>query len=159
MTSGVVGGIAICIVAACTPTDAPLADGPTVTYSRTGADGFDNKSLYVDLGAWQWRKVCFNVQAPPATDGDIHIELATDSWLGEGVLGLSSRSTNTIVVIDSATGFDLARIVAHEFGHILLDTGEHMSSNGVMNASPDGWKLTEADRDFACDFGFCDRCQ
>jgi len=63
-----------------------------------------------------------------------------------GVNGLADRDSNTILIADHLVGFQLAVVIAHEVGHVVLDTGEHTSC-GVMGSID--VVLCAADRELA----------
>lgn len=157
--------IALIILAACQPEEGevfPEAYGPRVTFEYTAQD-FTFDALYVELGMTAWRRACFDVRLPSdpgGTSGDIHIVIAAAPYLGEGVSGKADRESNIIVVRSDLETFRIASVVAHEAGHVLLNTHKHLDGWGVMRTPSYGWELLEDDLDFACEeAGFCDRCQ
>lgn len=89
----------------------------------------------------------------PATSDDcaITVGIVRDPQLrdGYGVDGTADRATNIATVDARWSGFDLTAIVAHEVGHIILNTPEHVA-DGVMSARGARWNLTDDDRDLAC---------
>lgn len=69
-----------------------------------------------------------------------------------GVVGLSDRANGTIEVDSRFSGLYLRHICAHEFGHILLNTGRHLPAEvtGIMQPSGSEIYPSEADWALAC---------
>lgn len=87
---------------------------------------------------------------PRETDCVITIGIKRESMLveREGTTALSNRAERYIVIDDRVTNpYDLTLAVAHEAGHILLDTAEH-TQGGVMGGS--STQLDQVDYELAC---------
>lgn len=97
-----------------------------------------------------------------AHDCTITIGMSRVAGLADGLAGrvdgMASRELQVIDVDAKWTEWALAAIVAHELGHILLATDEHLSAGavGVMAARGAAWDPTQADFDLACrTIGIC----
>jgi hypothetical protein len=64
--------------------------------------------------------------------------------------GMADRVTDTVLVDVTLYGKELAHVIAHETGHILLNTARHVGY-GVMDSV--GWlrRLSAQDRQLACE--------
>ena len=100
--------------------------------------------------------------------GDITINIRREVYTSEGCGGcvVLGHAQDTKVWVDPDLVGDAAQHVArHEFGHILLETSDHLPNTkmGIMNASPyrngvPTWILepTQDDYDLACQtIGVC----
>lgn len=69
-----------------------------------------------------------------------------------GAEGLADLNTNTIYVDSTATGLTFEGIVAHEVGHCVFESGDHLpvGSFGIMNAYVSDTIIpTQADLEYA----------
>ena len=114
-------------------------------------------------GASVWRPLGFRITTAPSrpecvrdwyVQGDydctITIGVQRDPLLREraGTNALSNRAERSIVIDSELTNaYDLTLAMAHEVGHIVLDTAEH-TSGGVMGGA--SAVLTSVDYEFAC---------
>lgn len=69
-----------------------------------------------------------------------------------GASALADNASRTIIIDSRYTDWALLANAAHEFGHILLDTGHHLPAGevGVMMASGAEWHVSTADYALAC---------
>ncbi len=83
------------------------------------------------------------------TDCVITIGIRRDPMLRdrEGTNALSNRADRSVTIDASLSGYDLIVAVAHEVGHIVLDTPEH-TRGGVMGGS--SAQLEAVDYELAC---------
>lgn len=67
--------------------------------------------------------------------------------------GMTDRGTREILLDPQWHGWALTSIVAHELGHVLLDTARHLAAGlrGVMQAHTSTWEPSAADRALACE--------
>lgn len=124
---------------------------------------------YVD-GARAWDALGFTVATVPLEldecDRDWHVQSVTDCIITigvkrdpmlrirEGTNALANISERHMTIDASVVDrFQLLTAVAHEAGHILLDTPEH-TQGGVMGGA--SWSLEAVDYELACDtIGVC----
>lgn len=71
----------------------------------------------------------------------------------EGVDGMASRERHEIIVDSRWDGWNLTALVAHELGHILLNTPRHLDpgDEGVMAKAGAEWQPSQADERLACE--------
>jgi len=159
--------LALSLLSGCVTTDA--LPGPTV-YLQLG-EAFNLKPLamattwttadirMINAGAQTWRKLGFNVRwVGEAIDGSLDpadvmvVTIFRDAALPPGFAGLTDQKTRTTFILGSRKDFDLAAVVAHEMGHQLLMTSEHLpdGTRGVMRPGTSYWNLTPDDMAFAC---------
>lgn len=65
--------------------------------------------------------------------------------------GMADRVTDSISVDELISGKELAHVVAHEVGHIILNTAQHVRSYGVMLSGGYMTRLSAQDRALACE--------
>lgn len=72
--------------------------------------------------------------------------------------GMADQGSRSIFIDSKWNGWAMVAIMAHEFGHILLDTPKHLVKGqiGIMVPAGDSWIPTQADYDLACStIGIC----
>lgn len=135
---------------------------PSLPEIRIAAvDGQEQLSEYQD-GALVWSALGFSVGNSSLPECERHwyetgntecaitIRVTRDPLLREreGTDALSSREDRTIAIDSELTNqYNLIVAVAHEVGHIVLDTAEH-TSGGVMGGA--SARLERVDYDLAC---------
>lgn len=149
--------IASCLVACSTAPELP--DLPTVQV--TGIDPA--------LGADVWGAIGFTFDSAPDLPDcpsdwyDAAVPSPCRIWIQVSVLpdlrerygtnALSDRANRLVALDTSLTGLDLCVALAHEVGHVLLDTPEH-TRGGVMGGVD--CVLAPVDYDLACrEIGAC----
>lgn len=82
-------------------------------------------------------------------DCQVTLELVREPMLVErrGTAALSDISVRGIAIDTRVGGVDLLVAMAHESGHILLDTQDH-TQGGIMGGST--WQMQSVDYDLAC---------
>lgn len=158
--------LALSLLSGCVTTDA--LPGPTV-YVQLG-EAFNLKPLamattwtaadikMINAGMYTWTKLGFDVRwVGEAIDTTLDpadvvvVRIFRDPGMPPVAAGLTDRSTRTTFIRGDLHDFTLASVVAHEMGHQLLNTSEHMTNGvGVMNAATLHWNLTPDDLAFAC---------
>jgi hypothetical protein len=159
--------VAVVLIAACGDNLRP--DAPLV--QLVPWPGQEIEQAYVD-GARAWEPLGFDIQlkddglvecarrwyATGDTDCQITIGVKRDPLLREreGTDALSNRADRYVVLDGELTDyFRVITAIAHEVGHILLDTPEH-TRGGVMGGS--SWVLEPVDYELACrSIGICIR--
>lgn len=68
----------------------------------------------------------------------------------DGVTGLSDRTTGESQIDSTIEGATLLHTLAHEIGHQVLNTGEHVAAPGVMASGSVDWSVSPADLELAC---------
>lgn len=127
----------------------------------------DADKKWIQSGTQEWRRLGFDVrgldETPdltlPPTD-IIVIDIYRDMYVQEkNYGGMSDRAKHQIFINPSATDYTLVGYVAHEMGHQLLNTADHLpaGARGVMTPNTNSWSLTQADYDFACQIA--QRCE
>ncbi len=88
---------------------------------------------------------------PQVTNCMIRVGIVRQQGLmaSDGAMGNADRVTDTIRVDASLKRFDLIHVVAHELGHVLMNTIEH-TSKGVMLSGGWEWVLSAQDKALAC---------
>jgi len=90
-----------------------------------------------------------------ATECQITIGVVRDQELltRDGVDGMADRDRHEIIVDGRWSGWNLTALLAHEVGHIILNTGRHLTPGavGVMAAAGAEWQPTRADEALACE--------
>jgi hypothetical protein len=126
----------------------------------------DDRARIAD-GLSAWRELGFDTLVEAATDlprcpnnwmftrrVDCHIaiglrrELQMDARYG--VRALTDRATDSVSLDSRIHGDELAHVIAHELGHVLLNTGKH-TTHGVMVTGGWMWALSAKDRALACE--------
>jgi Zn-dependent protease with chaperone function len=155
--------LALALFAAC----AARPRGPTaiVRMYEPGEWSHDDiRSVAEGLAAWRQLGFITEVEqetALPACPNDwaarglIHCALVLGlrkepCLMSEGMRGASDRVTDTITVDANIHGKELAHVIAHEAGHILLNTSKHVRSYGVMLSGGSMSDLSAQDRALAC---------
>lgn len=125
--------------------------GPTVYVITQGFS--DEEANYILSGIQQWWRAGFEFAdvnsrypGPPA----ILVTIKKDYDLD--VMGRSFIGDHRILIRDDVKGFSLVGTAAHEGGHVLLQTREHLTpgESGVMTSPQDTWELSPADLALAC---------
>jgi hypothetical protein len=160
--------LAVSLLAGCDPTHLP---GPKV-YLDFG-EAFNLKPLAVgtqwvaaDLdwiykGALVWRRLGFDVRPlGEPIDGSLDpaqvvvIQIYRDEGLRQENKfgGLSDRITVSTFLNAGLQDFRLMSTAAHEIGHQLLESSEHLTQaqNGLMSPFSTGFDITDADAELAC---------
>jgi hypothetical protein len=170
--SGLLNGIALaCLVAFalmhCTGC-AARPTGPTAIIRLHSPGEWSHGDLVsVEEGLAAWRSLGFVTSVEKTSQ----LPPCPNNWAAQGltdcvlVIGLSSlpgmmvnhkargwadRVTDTIAIDSIIGGSELVHVIAHEVGHILLNTSKH-TTHGVMNSG--GWmrNLSAKDRALACE--------
>ncbi len=119
-------------------------------------------------GAQAWEAIGFRVaetSTAPICPRDWAAQMLIDCQIAITVIwdterthgGLANHELRRIRIgIETSS---VANVAAHEVGHLVLDTPDHLAPNrGVMSIGPTGAVLTVADRVFACShLGDCNR--
>jgi hypothetical protein len=142
----------------CSCADKP---GPVVSIVYDQDDVPDLVKSYTTAGASAWRE--FGIEyADHATeptcsltwwDGaqalpcsiEIHITYAAGATLGHAGL-TANRHTQLQIEL---TGDQLAEVAAHEIGHSVWNSSDHLDAIGVMSSPPTSVLPTDADRRYA----------
>ena len=120
-------------LAACS---APM--GAALTYTLSDPELVSYSAGWGDLG----------IVATPDGEIVITVERVPDLVVdGVRTQGASFRDTDTILIDSALSGFRLAVAVAHEVGHIVLDTPRHTHC-GIMGG--EDTQLCDEDRALAC---------
>lgn len=97
----------------------------------------------------------WHLHRPPVVDCALVIGIKRETGMHDalGVDGLSDRASRTISVDARWTGWLLSAVVAHETGHILMNTSRHLPAGqrGVMQAAGAEWDVSDADRRLGCE--------
>lgn len=164
--------LAVSMLAGC---DVPASlPGPTV-YLDFG-ESFQLKPLMVSTrwtaeemtwiykGAQAWRQLGYDVRPlGEPIDGSLDpanvvvIQIYRDEWIPtqpnlSNIGALSDRETISTFIRSDLQEFRLMSTAAHEIGHQLLQTSEHLpqSDNALMSPASIGWRITDADLALAC---------
>lgn len=150
---------------------ATAVQAPTVAVTPFGGPWSEQDVADVMEGARAWESLGFELildpmeqSVIPLCPGDWHVagpydcrlrvgvRQVPDSDLPPGTAAYADRATDVISIGDRFHGRYLVHLAAHEVGHIILDTGEHLGPNtpGVMGQGNDLIELTDADLDLAC---------
>lgn len=73
-----------------------------------------------------------------------------DGMAEQGSAGWSNRATNESWIDSRWTGLYLLHVVAHEIGHQVLNTSEHLADKGIMMSGWNEWLASSADHALAC---------
>jgi hypothetical protein len=73
-----------------------------------------------------------------------------DGMFEKGTAGESNRDTNESWVDSRLSGLYLLHVVAHEIGHQVLNTWEHLTVKGIMTSGGDEIIASPADHALAC---------
>lgn len=138
------------------PPDTPQSPGAhVVTYDASGSAEFHAQ---VDHAARVWNASAHNVHFVPSPGPADVVVLADDGWprtrvdaLGSGEVRIGRQAVRA--------GYDLDRVTAHEFGHVLglVDTRSglcrelmsgHSASVRCPNPWPDGAEVAAVERNF-----------
>jgi hypothetical protein len=65
-------------------------------------------------------------------------------------LGQSDRATGESWIDSALRGYLLLHVLAHEVGHQVLDTWEHLTVPGIMQQGAADWQASPADLKLAC---------
>lgn len=125
-----------------TPDATSAAIGGAATWSQLGFGYSDHETPQPECSL-SW---------PSTSDGcAITVGVVRDPNLRSqyGVDGTADRAINVVTVDARHAGFNLTALVAHEIGHIILNTRHHVT-DGVMSARSYRWNLTDDDRALAC---------
>lgn len=153
------------LLLACTPPP----KGPTAILRFVDPTVWSAKDRHdVLAGGIEWQRLGFKVQlegtttlprcpnlwykqTPQLTSCAIEIGVVRERglMLNYQAMGQADRVTDTIRVDSSLINFDLMHVIAHEVGHILMNTGEH-TLDGVMVSGGWKWWLSDADKALAC---------
>ena len=106
------------------------------------------------LGA---NELTLRLQAPNPGSGTRYVSMGFSLVnLAEGVPFLATVFVNLVVSVSASAAVDfrllLGRAIAHEIGHLLLDTTRH-ADHGLMRA---GWSRAELQQNNAADWAFRD---
>jgi len=123
----------------------------------------------VEAGALVWQDVGFKTQlegttslprcpnnwyqqSPQVTQCMIEIGVIRERglMLNYQDMGQADRDRDTIRVDSSLINFDLIHVIAHEVGHIILNTPKH-TTKGVMLSGGWEWALSVEDKALACE--------
>lgn len=72
-----------------------------------------------------------------------------DGMYKEGLAGLSDRATNETWIDSRWVGLYLLAVTAHEIGHQVINTWEHVTS-GIMQPASNSWSPSKEDLALAC---------
>lgn len=89
----------------------------------------------------------------------VGVQQVPDSYLPPGTAAFSDRSTDVISIGARFHGEYLVHLGAHEFGHILLNTSQHLPAGvpGIMQSGSDIIDPTPGDWALACvSTGICE---
>jgi hypothetical protein len=91
-------------------------------------------------------------RSPQVTECVIEIGVIRERGLmvNHQVMGQADRVTDTIHVDSLLFNFDLIHVIAHEVGHILMNTSKH-TAKGVMLSGGWEWWLSVEDKALACE--------
>jgi hypothetical protein len=160
-------------------------EGPAVVI-RQGTSFTDVEMKYIQSGVATWRELGFHLETESDLpecgrywyqDGEIDCKITIDLTMehlesdGHEYAGLAQRDSRDIILSDHFhmeqfnynLAIELQIAAAHEFGHILLDTGHLpdgvkglMSAPYAMGGGDAGTEPTQADYDLACErIGIC----
>lgn len=130
----------------------------------------EEDKAYLQAGADQWRRLCFDVQLIGEKPTEEYMETATyveDYYYfrvrRDGTLkpwGRTEAWHGLIRINPEPDKWNLTVVMSHEFGHMFTRFEEHLPGRtGVMYGTAWGqWELTEDDFAWACSYGLCDRC-
>lgn len=154
----------VLLLVACTPK--PL--GPTVRVHYVYPEEWSKDDRkYIESTAASWKKLRlkweFTEDRNRATNHcpsdwpikkivDCVIDVALYRKTGlreEGLAGYSDRGTNESWIDIHWHGLYLLHVVAHEVGHQILNTWEHVTS-GIMEKGGDKWMPSKEDHALAC---------
>jgi hypothetical protein len=140
------------LLAACAPN---YPDGPAVRVEPSGYE--ESVDVWNPLGFHlgdRGRECLKRWMDVPDTDCHITIHVYREDGLAEtGSAGLADRANRRVIIDSRWTGRFLVHVGAHEFGHLLLNTGDH-TTEGVMS-SDGSVSLSDDDIALACSAGWC----
>lgn len=156
--------LALVALAAC----ASVSRGPRVVIHLVDAERWsESDRRYVASVSSSWRQLAMrweitddaarSLDACPADWHAREIDCSIDVGLikvdGLGLAGMSDRATSTARIDASISGLYLLHVVAHEVGHIVLDTWRHLPSGtvGIMASGSGEWGASRADLALACE--------
>ena len=128
---------------ACTP-------APDVTYHLEGEVDDDQAEL-IWQGSQAWRSCGYVVQwvDRPELGAAHHVTIRLQEL--DGYAGLARDDRREILLHSRLGRWQLLHTSGHEWGHVLLDTGEHLSGvNALMTPGASTSYLRDADRELAC---------
>lgn len=143
-----VAALASCAPSCVTADEPP----PTVHLDLASVPEQDRESVTAAARAWE---TC-GVTPVDREDADIVVTVyppGSDRPLSGW--GRADMETGEIVLW-TALGDQTSKVMAHELGHLVIPTTQHMDGAGAMESPirANGWHgLTQADRDFACETG------
>lgn len=130
---------------------APVAD---VTYHLEGAD--DDQAELVWQGSQAWNECGFVVEwvdrAELGAEHHVTVRLEPLDHLCDGhKAGLASIDRREIRLHNGLGRWQLLHTSGHEWGHVLLDTSEHLAGvNALMTPGASTSYIRDADRELAC---------
>ena len=110
---------------------------PTVSYET---DGFDRETVW--RGASAWVRGGFEFVD---SGGDHHVIVRRADISATGKAGLARIDGGEIIISDQLEGWELYTVIAHEFGHVVLETPLHHDGVGVMASPSTSLTLTPDD--------------
>jgi len=123
----------------------------TLTDSVVGVSAWEPLGFDVSANDSELPECAYTWYRTKTTSCQITIGIVIDPLLREhtGTLALSYRDQRTIVLDDDIREREALLVaVAHESGHILLDTPKH-TSRGIMGGT--SWHMWDEDRTLACE--------
>lgn len=80
---------------------------------------------------------------------DVGIARETEVTASVDKAAISDRATGEVWIDPKWSGYSLLHLVAHEAGHIVFGSADHVSS-GIMSRDGDNWTPTHEDLELAC---------